>query len=1112
MNLTGFEHLIIWLNRLPLIGRFAVSFFPEWRRRRVEDHLYMRRMAPLTDQINAEFERLPGLSAGELCRKAQEFRERLRAGLRERLAPHLDELRSRLDAPGKAEEETEALVKRVGEADFDHLVWRQLKTLEDGGQFADRLKAFEREILDELAPEAFAVVKEACRRHVGTHWEAAGSEITWDMVPFDVQLAGALELHRGKVVEMATGEGKTLVALMPLYLNALAGLGAHLVTVNDYLARRDSEWMGRILEYLGLTVGCLDTTDPGTPERREAYACDVTYGTNNEFGFDYLRDNMALVKEAVVQRGHHFAIIDEVDSILIDEARTPLIISGPVDRSTHQFDRLKPLVQGVVRQQNQLIGEIATEAADLLERGEEEAAGERLMWCMRGAPKHPRVTKFFQEPRHKKLAMDALDRYTTDKRLPELDEILLFNIDERGHTCDLTEKGRRAMVPNNPEMFVLFDLVDEIAQIDAAESDAAKSAALKGEARRRHEERSEELHNISQLLRAYMLYEQDVEYVVQDNRVIIVDEFTGRLMVGRRWSDGLHQAVEAKEGVKIERETQTLATITIQNYFRMCDKLAGMTGTAETEAGEFEHTYQMPVQRIPTNRPLRREDSNDVIYRTVREKYGAIIEEIEYLHGHGQPILVGTTSVEASETVARALKRKKIPANVLNAKQHQSEAEIITQAGQVGAVTIATNMAGRGTDIKLGPGVLRCKCQTFDGRHCPACPWREDGAEVDDDLPPCGLQVVGSERHESRRIDRQLRGRSGRQGDPGSSRFFLSLEDNLMRLFGSERIANILTKWGGMKEGEDIQHPLITRQIGKAQSKVEGVNFDRRKRTLEYDDVMNRQRDVIYGRRARALFATPGECRPLVLDICADAIEEAFATEHSGTDDASEPFDVRGFVEWIQRSVPYVDLSALAKESPTERANPAALESWRDDFLLRAMRRIAEAYDVKAELLGPEITLRLTQLVVLKTIDQDWRDHLLAMDELREGIGLRGYAQVNPLHEYQKEAYASFQDLIGNVNRELLERWFRLQVVQQRPPEAGGVGRMTTGRGAMPGAMPPPESGSEAPPQGLPAAAAAAGGRRVRPQPFRRDQPKVKPNDPCPCGSGKKYKKCHGQM
>jgi preprotein translocase subunit SecA len=1109
-SITFSDRVFFFLDRFPMLGLFMSSFFPESRRQRVEDEIYKRDHQSFVEAIEAEEKKIGALGDELLCRKTTEFRDRLRRGFQSQIRVHLEELKRRLSPEGKLSESDQALVDQVARGEVDHLTRRRLKLLEDGEAFFNTVREIEQSLLEELKIEAFAMVREACRRHVGKSWDVTGREIRWEMIPFDVQLMGANELHSGKVIEMATGEGKTLVALMPLYLNGLLGHGVHLVTVNDYLAKRDSEWMGHILEFLGLTVGCLDKTEPGSRERHAAYRCDVTYGTNNEFGFDYLRDNMAMRSENVVQRGHHCVIIDEVDSILIDEARTPLIISGPVDRSTHQYDRLKPLVADLVRKQNQRIAELADKGVSLLKEGDSESAGEHFMWCEKGAPKHPRVSKLFQEPQHKKLSLEALNRWTMDKRMPELDEILYFTLDEKGHSCDLTEIGRQALAPHDPDMFMVFDLVEEFSNIEATETDPAKRSLMKAEARRKHGERSEELHNISQLLRAYMLYEKDVEYVVQENRVIIVDEFTGRPMPGRRWSDGLHQAVEAKEGVHIERESQTLGTITIQNYFRLYEKLSGMTGTAETEKNEFDRVYKIGVQRVPTNRPVRRVDHEDTIHKTKREKYNAIIEEIEFLNSHGMPVLVGTVSVDVSETLARFLKRQKIHCNVLNAKQHQSEAEIVEGAGRKGAVTIATNMAGRGTDIKLGPGVIRCQSPDYQGPRCSVCPWNENGAEVDDELPPCGLQVIGSERHESRRIDRQLRGRAGRQGDPGSSRFFLSFEDELLRLFLPERAVNLVTRLGKMEEGDQIESRWLTRQIGMAQGKLEAVNTDRRKKTLEYDDVMNKQRDVIYARRAQALFATPGECRSIVLETCSEALETALGVEFTEMDGRREETDVAGFVDWAQRMVPYVDMRDLADREPHPDARGEAMQAWRDEFLLEAMERVGEAYDKKATMLGPDITLGLTRYVVLQTIDQDWRDHLLAMDELRAGINLRGYAQVNPLHEYQQEAYRLFEEMMENINRELFERWFRLQVVQQRPgapPGAPppGIGQMTEGRGQLPG-------GAPGGPGGMPPGAVAGGQRPPKPKPFKREIPKVKPNDPCPCGSGKKYKKCHGRL
>ncbi|MCB0267118.1 MAG: preprotein translocase subunit SecA, partial [Calditrichaeota bacterium] len=645
-------------------------------------------------------------------------------------------------------------------------------------EFKDRIE--KGETLDELLPEAFAVVKQACKRMVGKKWMAAGNEIVWDMVPFDVQLIGGIVQHQGKISEMATGEGKTLVATMPLYLNALEGKGAHLVTVNDYLAQRDAEWMGEIFKFLGLTVGVI--LNQMTPaQRREAYNCDITYGTNNEFGFDYLRDNMSGAPEDIVQvRGHHYAIVDEVDSVLIDEARTPLIISGPVEHATHNYDEVKPLVDDLVRKQTRYVNALIAEAEKLMENDENNSeAGLKLLIAQRGAPKNKRLEKLYQRQGIKKLVFDIESEFIRDKRIHEVDEELYYSIEEKHHSINLTEKGRHDLSPNNPDEFVLPDLAEEFSKIEGDDSIKPEDKQIqKNEIQIEYARKNEKLHNISQLLKAYSLFEKDHEYVVQEGKVLIVDEFTGRIMYGRRYSDGLHQALEAKENVKIEGETQTLATITLQNYFRLYDKLAGMTGTAETEANEFWDIYKLDVVVIPTNKPISRQDNEDYIYRTKREKLNSVIEEISRLHHLGRPVLVGTVSVDVSETLSRMLKRQKIPHSVLNAKYHKQEAEIISKAGQPGAVTIATNMAGRGTDIKLSPQV------------------RGNGKFAGEDGTPYGLHIIGTERHESRRIDRQLRGRSGRQGDPGATRFYLSLEDELMRLFGSDRLIKVMDRLG----------------------------------------------------------------------------------------------------------------------------------------------------------------------------------------------------------------------------------------------------------------------------------------------------------------------------
>ena len=807
-----------------------------------------RRLQPLVDEINEIAGRLRELPEPELQAQTEKLRGIVRGRIQE-LETNVSELRA---AKRRTEDaaERERLTMDIRAAD-------------------ERLKTEIQAALDEILPEAFATVREACRRLMGRPIVVTGQAMTWEMVPYDVQLVGAIALHRGKVAEMATGEGKTLVATMPLYLNGLAGRGAHLVTVNNYLARRDSEWMGTVYRYLGLTVDCIDLHEPGTPERRAAYMADITYGTNNEFGFDYLRDNMVHVLDQRVQRHHYYAIIDEVDSILIDEARTPLIISGPVGlEQSDEYRIYNPAVAALFRKQTRIVNELIAEAEKALESGDEEqeyAAGTKLLAARRGVPRNKRLLKLFaDDPRLVKLVQRVEGDYMREKRLQEVDELLLFAMDEKGHSIHLSDRGYDELSPADPLAFVVPDLSEVIGAIERDADLSVDSKRERIEAlEREYAVKSQKMHAIHQLLKAYTLYASDEQYIVEDGQVIIVDEFTGRKMTGRRWSDGLHQAVEAKEGVSVRGETQTLATITIQNYFRMYDKLSGMTGTAETEESEFHQIYGLEVMVIPTNRPVIRDDRHDLVYRTKREKYNAIMDEIERLHLMQLPVLVGTVSVDVSETLSRMLKRRGIPHNVLNAKYHQQEAEIVASAGLPGGVTIATNMAGRGTDIKLGAGVTMTRdgawlrAQEVDVEKATASPdpaGALDPAKMRNDtvVEVGGLHIIGSERHESRRIDRQLRGRAGRQGDPGASQFFLSLEDDLMRLFNSERVAGIMERLGA-QEGEVITHPLVTRSIGSAQKRVEGQNFEARKRLLEYDDVMNQQREVIYDRRLFAL-------------------------------------------------------------------------------------------------------------------------------------------------------------------------------------------------------------------------------------------------------------------
>ena len=843
--------------------------------------------------------------------------------------------------------------------------------------------------LEEILPEAFAMVKETCRRMCGSSWKVVGRELKWEMIPYDVQIIGGIILHRGNVAEMKTGEGKTLVAAFPIYLNALAGRGVHLITVNDYLAQRDAEWMGEIYKRLGLSVGFI--LNNMTPEqRRQNYNCDITYGTNNEFGFDYLRDNMALQKEDLVQRDHAYAIVDEVDSVLIDEARTPLIISGAVDAPVDSsFKDLRPLIQNLVRKQNTLVSQIIVEANNLLEDGKDKEAGYKYLQALRGMPKHPKVMKAFQEAGAKKLAYQIESEFMRDKKLHEVDEDLFFSIDEKTQVIDITEMGRNNLAPDDPDLFVIPDLGELLHDIDNNESfSKIEKDKEKEAAHQTHADRSGQIHNMTQLLRAYTLYEKDVEYVVQDSRVQIVDEFTGRILSGRRYSDGLHQALEAKENVTVERETQTLATITIQNYFRMYDKLAGMTGTAETEAEEFASIYNLEVLVIPTHRPIVRDDRNDLIYKTTREKYNAVVEEIIRCQQTGQPSLVGTISVEASELLSRMLKSKGVPHNVLNARKHQSEAEMVARAGQHGAVTIATNMAGRGTDIKLGEGM------------------KELG----------GLHIIGTERHESRRIDLQLRGRSGRQGDSGSSVFYLSLEDDLMRLFNSERIASIMDRLGA-EEGEVITAKMVTRAIENAQKKVEQRNFGIRKHLLEYDDVMNQQRQVVYDIRKQALNDED------ITEAIDDMVDDYVDDELTNMEDTSpENWEWESLRQNLSSHM-LVDVN-LEKVQELKKNENLTLEDVREYILTQSK----EVYKTRESLLPQDVMRGFEKFVVLRTIDEKWKDHLYAMDQLREGINLRAYGQKNPLLEYKSEGFQMFQEMMANTSEATIQRLYRTQI------------------------------------------------------------------------------------
>ena len=923
----------------------------------------IKTLLPIVDEINQITETLASKSEVELLSRAQEIRKEI------------------------------ILVRESAEQELQekNLPEKELKKL---------LQKTEQGTLDEYMPEAFAIVKETCRHLMGHSWKMTGQTTEWNMIPYDVQIAGAIILHRGKITEMKTGEGKTLVATMPIFLNALTGRGVHIITVNDYLAQRDAEWMGEVYKKLGLTVGYLQNSMDNN-QRREAYNCDITYGTNTEYGFDYLRDNMSLATEDQVQRGHAFAVVDEVDSVLIDEARTPLIISGSVDAPVdNTFQDLKPLIQNLVRKQNSLVSEFVKQAESYLKENKEQDAGLKLLQANRGMPKNRQFRKIFQESGMIKLAHNVESSYLRDKQMHKVDEDLYFSIDEKSHIIDITEKGRQLLAPNNPETFVIPDLGELLndidSQIDLTPNQIAKE---KEKAHQLHAERSGKIHNINQLLRAYTLYEKDVEYVIQEGKVMIVDEFTGRVLPGRRYSEGLHQALEAKENVTIERETQTLATITIQNYFRLYDKLSGMTGTAETEAEEFGAIYNLDVTVVPTHTSVIREDRDDLVYKTKREKYNAVIEEISNCHKRGQPVLVGTISVEVSELLSRMLKRKGILHNVLNAKQHQKEAEIVTRAGQSGAITIATNMAGRGTDIKLGSGVKEVS----------------------------GLHILGTERHDSRRIDLQLRGRSGRQGDPGSSQFYLSLEDDLMRLFGSDRIAGIMDKMG-VEEGEVITAKMVTRAISNAQKKVEGRNYGIRKHLLEYDDVMNQQRQVIYDIRNQALHGE--DMKETVLEF----IEEYVADELE-SQDSTNPED------WNWESIKQNIASHLLVD-----ADPDSMKSElnKDDLSIDDVRdfiieKTKNVYAARESLVPEEIMRGFERFVVLRTIDEKWKDHLYSMDQIREGINLRAYGQKDPLLEYKSEGFNLFQIMMGELNKTTVQRLLRtqLQGMEQAPQMRG---------------------------------------------------------------------------
>ena len=1011
----------------------------------------VKALRPIVDEINRICDTLTPLSDDELTAKTTEFRTRILLAVHD-LVEEADAIRERL--------RTDASIEHNDRSDL----YARINANEN-----EQFTAVQA-TLNEILPEAFAVVKEVCRRLVGHRYSVVGNETTWDMVPYDVQLIGAIVLHQGKISEMSTGEGKTLVSTLPMYLNALAGRGVHLVTVNDYLAKRDREWMRPVFDKLGVTTGCIQS-EMRPEQRHEQYSSDITWGTNNEFGFDYLRDNMVTDASDMVQRGHWFAIVDEVDSGLIDEARTPLIISGPVTAGSTEaaFGEMKPRVQRLVEAQARYVNSIVAEAERLLTSSTKEdraKAGVALLRSNRGMPKQSKLLKMLQDPDSLKLMRESELEYLKDQgqRMNIIDQELYFTVDEKNHQIDLSDKGRELVSTDQEdvEMFVIPDIASQMSELEGNANISDEEKTLhRDELMRVFSDRSDRIHIVNQMLRAYTLYVRDDEYVVQDGKIKIVDEFTGRILEGRRYSDGLHQAIEAKEGVFVEQDTQTFATVTLQNYFRLYHKLAGMTGTAETEAGEFWQIYKLDVVVIPTNRPTQRKDIDDLIFRTKREKYNAVVEAVQAELTKGRAVLVGTTSVEVSELLSKMLKRANVQHNVLNAKQHQREAEIVANAGKKGAVMIATNMAGRGTDIKLDPDVKAAG----------------------------GLAIIGTERHEARRIDRQLRGRAGRQGDPGSSQFFISLEDDLMRLFGGERIAAVMQRLK-VPDGEPIQSPLVTRSVENAQKKVESNNFGIRKRLLEYDNVMNQQREVIYDRRRHALM---GE------RLRSEIIEYVRETTELWYDEYLESKDVVGFMNDVR-------VNMLCEPHITE---DEFLSGKMDDVIQRVVDAAEEYYDRKESSLGPEFMASLERVAALRSIDDEWREHLRSMDDLKEGIYLRAYGQKDPILEYKKEAYGAFLDLISLINKATINFAFKYfpQVSESAPkrkapaplptlaPSISASRQLQFSHQSASGSL-----GSD--PNSVPPSNAASTIHNVGREVGR--------NELCPCGSGKKFKSCHG--
>jgi preprotein translocase subunit SecA len=1081
----------------------------------------LKKLNPIVAEVNSFQQNLQSLSNNELRAKTTEFKNII--------AEHTADIQQTIDSKKEmAEAASDVFQKDEIFKEIDFLILEKNKKIE--------------EALTKIHAEAFGVVKEAARRftensqiistateldrtlavtksHItidgensiyNNTWTAAGGTVTWNMVHYDVQLIGGSVLHQGKIAEMATGEGKTLVSTLPVYLNALAGQGVHVVTVNDYLARRDSEWNGPLFEWLGMRVDCIDKHQPNSDPRRNAYLADITFGTNNEFGFDYLRDNMVHNPSEMVQRRHHYAIVDEVDSVLIDDARTPLIISGPVARGDDQeFHILKPRIEKLVEAQRRVVNQNIVEAKKLIADGKDDkdAGGLNLYRAHRGLPKNSSLIKFLSEPGIRQNLQKVENYYLGEQQrnMPLVDVDLYFHIDEKNNSVELTQKGLALITgaSEDQSFFVLPDIATNLTAIENSGRSTDEIANNKAALLAEYSQKADRIHTIQQLLKAYTLFDKDIEYVVMDGKVKIVDEQTGRILDGRRYSDGLHQAIEAKENVTIEAATQTFATITLQNYFRMYHKLAGMTGTAETEAGEFWAIYKLDVVRIPTNIGLKRIDSDDLVYKTKREKYRAVIEEIKNLNAAGRPVLVGTTNVEVSELLGKMLAFEKIPHNVLNAKQHQSEAQIVAEAGLPGAVTIATNMAGRGTDIKLGAGV------------------KEAG----------GLAIIGTERHESRRVDRQLRGRAGRQGDTGSSQFFVSLEDDLMRLFGSERLSGIMDKMGH-KEGEVIQHSMITKSIERAQKKVEENNYGVRKRLLEYDDVMNAQRDVIYKRRKNALF---GERLAIDLDNALVDVAAEAAGIHSGSNNFNDfKLDcIRNFAmepsiteqQFLSADVNtltdslYNDLKQVynfKSKSLHEQTLPVLKDIYKNQGdqvgnvqipFTDGMHQIGAVADMKKSLQpnSTEVMNALERATTLAYIDEGWKVHLRQMDELKQSVQMASMEQKDPLLIYKLEAFNLFKGLIGNTNKTIVGFLFKSGIpmgnnnaIEEAEEETTNMSNMRTSHEVFgDDDVEQDEIFDTREPQ--------------KQEPVKRLEPKIGRNDVCPCGSGKKFKACHGR-